>query len=198
MAFTRAPSAPPQSANRDRRHRHRRHSGAGLRAHHLRFRDRLFLVERVGPSAHMGAHDGVSLFAPGVAAWLVLFAVLWVAHARGMKHAGLRGLASMPWYCSIRRTIGLLLVALVIALASVDGWTVARYIGGRERRRPRLGTIQCSTGRWASISSNFPFTRCCPVTWRRARSAEPWLIIWPRAGGSFERDSPGRLEPAVK
>ena len=29
-------------------------------------------------------------YVPGLAAWVIVFAVLWVAHARGMKHAGER------------------------------------------------------------------------------------------------------------
>ena len=29
-------------------------------------------------------------FLPGLASWIILFAVLWIAHARGMKYAGTR------------------------------------------------------------------------------------------------------------
>ncbi len=68
-------------------------------------------------------------YAPGLAGWLILFVVLWIAHARGMKHAGTR-LREHTWYARIA-ALGLLVLALVVALASVDGWTVARFIGGR-------------------------------------------------------------------
>ncbi len=69
-------------------------------------------------------------YAPGLAAWLIVFCVLWVAHARGMKQAG-TGLGEHRLYSRLV-TLGLVVVALVVALAAVDGWTVARYIGGRE------------------------------------------------------------------
>ena len=68
-------------------------------------------------------------YAPGLAAWVIVFAALWVAHARGIKHAGTR-LREHVWYARIA-TLALALVALIIALAAVDGWTVARYAGGR-------------------------------------------------------------------
>jgi uncharacterized membrane protein (UPF0182 family) len=68
-------------------------------------------------------------YVPGLAGWLIVFAVFWVAHARGMKHAG-TGLGDHPMYARIA-TLALALIALVVALAAVDGWTVARYIGGR-------------------------------------------------------------------
>ncbi len=67
-------------------------------------------------------------YAPGLAAWLIVFIVLWVAHARGMRYAGTR-LGDHTWYARIA-ALGLALVALIVTLAAVDGWTVARYIGG--------------------------------------------------------------------
>ncbi len=66
--------------------------------------------------------------APGFAAWLIVFVILWIAHARGMRHAGAR-LREHPWYGWII-SAALLLVSIVIALAAVDGWTVVRYFGG--------------------------------------------------------------------
>ena len=68
-------------------------------------------------------------YGPGLGAWLIVFLVLWIAHARGLKHAG-TGLSEHPWYARIS-TLVLLLVSLVIATIAVDGWTVARYVGGR-------------------------------------------------------------------
>ena len=39
-------------------------------------------------------------YLPGLAAWVIVFAVLWVAHARGMKHAGER-LGAWPLYAKL-------------------------------------------------------------------------------------------------
>src|SRR5579883_1510183 len=69
-------------------------------------------------------------YAPGFAAWIIVFAVLWIAHARGMKFAGER-LREHTAYARIT-TLGFVLIAIIIALASVDGWTVARYFGGHD------------------------------------------------------------------
>jgi uncharacterized membrane protein (UPF0182 family) len=66
--------------------------------------------------------------APGFAAWLIVFTVLWIAHARGMRHAGTR-LREHRWYGWIV-TAALLLISVIVALAAVDGWTVVRYFGG--------------------------------------------------------------------
>ena len=67
-------------------------------------------------------------YAPGFGAWIVVFAILWIAHARGMRKAGerLRDHAVYSWIL----TLALAVVAIVVALAAVDGWTVARYFGG--------------------------------------------------------------------
>src|SRR5258706_7978537 len=67
-------------------------------------------------------------YAPGFAAWLIVFAVVWIAHARGMKHGGER-LRDHTIYARLT-TLGFALLALIVALATVDGWTVARYFGG--------------------------------------------------------------------
>ena len=67
-------------------------------------------------------------YGPGLAAWLILFMVLWIAHARGMKYAGTR-LAEHRIYSRLA-TLGLALLSLIIALSVIDGWTVARFFGG--------------------------------------------------------------------
>jgi uncharacterized membrane protein (UPF0182 family) len=67
-------------------------------------------------------------YGPGFAAWLILFLVLWIAHARGLKHAGTR-LGEHRLYSRLA-TLGLALISLVIALSVTDGWTVARFFGG--------------------------------------------------------------------
>ncbi|HWZ29980.1 MAG TPA: UPF0182 family protein [Bryobacteraceae bacterium] len=67
-------------------------------------------------------------YTPGFVAWLIVFAVLWISHARGVKHAGER-LRDHRFY-SLITTLLFALLAIVVSLASVDGWTVARYFGG--------------------------------------------------------------------
>ncbi len=67
-------------------------------------------------------------YGPGLAAWIILFLVLWIAHARGLKHGGTR-LSEHRLYARLA-TLGLLLVSLMVALSVVDGWTVARFFGG--------------------------------------------------------------------
>src|SRR5580692_7482014 len=67
-------------------------------------------------------------YGPVLAAWLILFVVLWVAHARGLKHAGTR-LGEHRIYSRLA-TLGLLVLSLIVALSVVDGWTVARFFGG--------------------------------------------------------------------
>src|SRR5262249_6228739 len=66
-------------------------------------------------------------YGPNLAAWLIVFAVLWIAHARGMKHGGerLRDHRFYAW----GTTAALALISLIIFAAAVDGWTVARYFG---------------------------------------------------------------------
>ena len=67
-------------------------------------------------------------YAPGLAAWLIAFLVLWISHARGVKHAR-ESLRDHRWYARIT-TLAFVVLALIVALAAVDGWTVARYFGG--------------------------------------------------------------------
>ncbi len=65
---------------------------------------------------------------PAFAGWLIVFAILWTAHARGMRFAGarLRGHALYGWIV----TAVIALVAMMIAAAAIDGWVVVRYFGG--------------------------------------------------------------------
>ncbi len=67
-------------------------------------------------------------YVPGLAGWIILFVVLWIAHARGLKHAG-TGLSEHRIYSRLAN-VGLALLALIIALSVIDGWTVARFYGG--------------------------------------------------------------------
>src|ERR1051326_7810870 len=64
----------------------------------------------------------------GIAEWLIIFVVVWWAHARGMKYAG-TGLREQPRYARLS-TVLLAFLSLILAALSMDGWTVARYVAG--------------------------------------------------------------------
>ena len=68
-------------------------------------------------------------YVPNVLQWLVLALVLWVAHARGMSHAG----ASRHGHGRYKLLVAaaVVVVSLILAAASIDGWVIARFIGGR-------------------------------------------------------------------
>jgi uncharacterized membrane protein (UPF0182 family) len=68
-------------------------------------------------------------FAPLLAATLIAFGALWVAHARALKFAG-SGLAEHPLYAWIS-SLGLLFVGYLIAAGSIETWTVVRYAGAQ-------------------------------------------------------------------
>jgi len=67
---------------------------------------------------------------PSLAAALLAFMVLWVAHARAMKAAG-HGLSRFPGYAKIS-TLGLLVISYIAGSAAVDNWTAVLYFGGRQ------------------------------------------------------------------
>ncbi len=67
-------------------------------------------------------------YAPVGIAALVLFIVLWVAHARGMKSAG-TGLRQHPLYAKLATAV-LFILGLLLAMMTVDAWTIVRYLGG--------------------------------------------------------------------
>ena len=68
-------------------------------------------------------------YAPIIAATLAAFIVLWIAHARALKHAG-TSLGQYPLYAKLS-TLALLVLSLMLTLAAIDSWTVVRYFGGR-------------------------------------------------------------------
>ncbi|MBV9398702.1 MAG: UPF0182 family protein, partial [Bryobacterales bacterium] len=68
-------------------------------------------------------------YVTGIVEWVLVFAVLWLAHARGMKYAG-TGVREQPRY-ALFATIAIAVVSMVIAAALTDGWTIARYAAGR-------------------------------------------------------------------
>lgn len=67
-------------------------------------------------------------FAPRAAAAVVMFVLLWVAHARALKRAG-TGLGQQPLYARAS-TLVIALVALSLGSGSIDAWTLVRYFGG--------------------------------------------------------------------
>jgi uncharacterized membrane protein (UPF0182 family) len=67
--------------------------------------------------------------APCVAGALVAFFALWVAHARGLRFAGVLR-RDFRLYSRLI-TVGLAMVAILFALASIDYWTVMRFFGSR-------------------------------------------------------------------
>ncbi len=67
-------------------------------------------------------------YAPVGFAALLMFAVLSIAHARGMKSAG-KSLRQHRWYARAATAL-LFLVSLVLAMLTVDAWTIVRFFGG--------------------------------------------------------------------
>jgi uncharacterized membrane protein (UPF0182 family) len=65
--------------------------------------------------------------APVAACALVAFAVLWTAHARGLKYAG-TGLRQHRGYARLA-TLAALALGVVLAMALTDNWTAVRYFG---------------------------------------------------------------------
>jgi hypothetical protein len=66
---------------------------------------------------------------PLVVATALAFVVLWLAHARALKFAG-TAMREHPIYARVS-TLGLLVLGYLIAVSSVDTWTVVRFAGAR-------------------------------------------------------------------
>ncbi|MCC6861314.1 MAG: UPF0182 family protein [Bryobacterales bacterium] len=69
-------------------------------------------------------------FLPLTVAGLLAFGVLWLAHSRGVKFAGVH----LPDYRSYHRiaTLALLGLGFLVAAASIDTWTTVRFAGARD------------------------------------------------------------------
>ena len=65
---------------------------------------------------------------PASAATILGFIIFCIAHARGLSHAG-TALRHNPLYAKLA-TLGMFLIALVVAPSAIDTWTVVRYFGG--------------------------------------------------------------------
>jgi uncharacterized protein len=66
---------------------------------------------------------------PITVAALLAFTVLFAAHVRGMRFAGMR-LSEHSTYAKLSTGV-LLLIAVLLAAVAIDTWTVVRYFGGR-------------------------------------------------------------------
>src|ERR1700693_4828591 len=67
--------------------------------------------------------------APATAGAVLAFIALWVAHARGLHFTGVRR-RDFRFY-SRAIAVGLALAAILFASASIDNWTVMRFLGSR-------------------------------------------------------------------
>lgn len=65
--------------------------------------------------------------APAAACVIVFFCLLWVAHARGLKLAGVR-LREHRGYARLT-TLGALLLSVLVAAVLIDNWTAVRFFG---------------------------------------------------------------------
>ena len=83
----------------------------------------------MGQSHHLGPRLDLRLRDDDMAEWVIVcHAVLWIAHARGMKYAG-DSLRLRRLYSGVI-ALALAFVALLITSASMNGWVVARYVAG--------------------------------------------------------------------
>jgi uncharacterized protein len=71
---------------------------------------------------------GYFRYITGFAEWLIVFAILWSCHARGIKYSG-TGLRDYPMYAR-GATVVLLVLSGFIAAASMSGWVAARFWAG--------------------------------------------------------------------
>lgn len=66
---------------------------------------------------------------PATGATILAFAVFWIAHSLALRQARIR-LREHPLYARLT-ALGLLLLAVIVALSTLDTWTVVRFFGGR-------------------------------------------------------------------
>jgi hypothetical protein len=67
---------------------------------------------------------------PATGATIFAFVVFWIAHSLALQHAHVH-LREHPLYAKLT-VLGVFLLALIVALATLDTWTVVRYFGGRD------------------------------------------------------------------
>ncbi len=67
---------------------------------------------------------------PATGATIIAFIIFWIAHSLALKQAHVR-LREHPLYAKLT-AIGIFLIAMIVALSTLDTWTVVRYFGGRD------------------------------------------------------------------
>lgn len=67
---------------------------------------------------------------PATGATIIAFVIFWIAHSLALKQAHVR-LREHPLYAKLT-ALGILLLAVIVALSTLDTWTVVRYFGGRD------------------------------------------------------------------
>ncbi len=67
---------------------------------------------------------------PATGATIIAFVIFWIAHSLALKRAHVR-LREHPLYAKLT-AVGIFLVAMIVALSTLDTWTVVRYFGGRD------------------------------------------------------------------
>ncbi len=67
---------------------------------------------------------------PAIGATILAFAVFWIAHSLALQKAHVR-LREHPLYAKLT-ALGIFLLAVIVALSTLDTWTVVRYFGGRD------------------------------------------------------------------
>src|SRR5712692_607735 len=144
--------------------------------------------------------------APAAAGALVAFIALWVAHARGLHFAGVRR-RDFHLYSRLV-SVGLAVVALLFASASIDYWTIMRFFGSRRvKLPPATWTDPVFSHALPFYMFDLPFYSevlgfvfvlailCALVFWATARGWQLWL-----RGGSpktFDLGPHGLLLPGA-
>jgi uncharacterized protein len=67
---------------------------------------------------------------PATGATIIAFVIFWIAHSLALKQAHVR-LREHPLYAKLT-AVGVFLIAVIVALSTLDTWTVVRYFGGRD------------------------------------------------------------------
>ena len=67
---------------------------------------------------------------PACGATIIAFVIFWIAHSLALQKAHVR-LREHPLYAKLS-VLGIFLLAVIVALSTLDTWTVVRYFGGRD------------------------------------------------------------------
>jgi uncharacterized membrane protein (UPF0182 family) len=126
--------------------------------------------------------------APFAVGTLVAFIALWVAHARGLNFAGVRR-RDFRLYSRLVQ-MGLAVVALLFASASIDYWTIMRFFGSWGITLPPATWTDPIFSHalpfylfdlpfyWEALGFVFVLTILCAlVFWATARGWQLWLRV---------------------